>query len=74
MEQFCSRRCSMVSDELLTEHREGCMRKSCWNNYFLFRGSRGIQREPTEMYELVKRCNKILESTESKLHLVERFY
>jgi hypothetical protein len=59
--------------ELLTEHQ-----KSIYSDYVLndigiseIASERGISRQG--VHELVKRCDKILEDYESKLHLVEKF-
>lgn len=59
--------------ELLTEHQ-----KSIYSDYILndigiseIAAERGISRQG--VHELVKRCDKILEDYEKKLHLVDKF-
>ena len=59
--------------ELLTEHQ-----KSIYSDYILndlgiseIAAERGISRQG--VHEQVKRCEKILEDYEAKLHLVEKF-
>ncbi len=59
--------------ELLTEHQ-----KSVYEDYILndigiseIASERGISRQG--VHDLVKRCTKILEGYENKLHLVEKF-
>lgn len=59
--------------ELLTEHQ-----KNIYGDYILndigiseIAAERGISRQG--VHELVKRCDKILEDYEEKLHLVDKF-
>lgn len=59
--------------ELLTEHQ-----KSVYGDYIMndigiseIAAERGISRQG--VHELIKRCDKILEGYEEKLHLVEKF-
>ena len=43
-------------------------RQTCWSE---IAGEQGISRQG--VHDLIKRCDKILQDYESKLHLVERF-
>ena len=54
--------------ELLTEHED-----AVYNDMSLseIAGEQGISRQG--VHDLIKRCDKILQDYESKLHLVERF-
>ena len=59
--------------ELLTEHQ-----KNIYSDYILndigiseIAAERGISRQ--SVHELVKRCDKILQDYEDKLHLVDKF-
>ena len=55
--------------ELLTEHQQRVYEDAVYNDMSLseIAGEQGISRQG------VKRCDKILQDYESKLHLVERF-
>ena len=59
--------------ELLTEHQQNVYEEVVLNDssYSEAAQSFGISRQG--IHDLIKRCNKILEEYESKLHLVERF-
>lgn len=59
--------------ELLTEHQKQIYEDVVLNDYSFSEVAeeRGISRQG--VHELVKRCNKILQEYESKLHLVEKF-
>ena len=59
--------------ELLTEHQQSIYEDAVYNDMSLgeIAGERGISRQG--VHDLVKRCDKILQDYESKLHLVERF-
>lgn len=59
--------------ELLTEHQKQIYEDVVLNDYSFSEvaSERGISRQG--VHDLVKRCNKILEDYESKLHLVEKF-
>ena len=59
--------------ELLTEHQKQVYEDVILNDYSLSEvaASLGISRQG--VHDLVKRCNKILQEYESKLHLVEKF-
>ena len=59
--------------ELLTEHQQNVYEQVVLNDlsYSEAASELGISRQG--VHELIKRCNKILESYEEKLHLVERF-
>ncbi|HIR14483.1 MAG TPA: DNA-binding protein [Candidatus Choladousia intestinavium] len=59
--------------ELLTEHQQNVYEQVVLNDlsYSEAASELGISRQG--VHELIKRCNKILESYEARLHLVERF-
>ena len=59
--------------ELLTDHQKQVYEDVVLNDYSLSEVAeeRGISRQG--VHDLVKRCNKILQDYESKLHLVEKF-
>lgn len=59
--------------ELLTEHQRSVYEEVVLNDLSFSEAAQefGISRQG--VHELVKRCNRILESYEEKLHLVERF-
>lgn len=59
--------------ELLTEHQQNVYEEVVQNDLSYSEAAEmfGVSRQG--IHELVKRCNKILEGYESKLHLVERF-
>jgi hypothetical protein len=59
--------------ELLTEHQRNVYEEVVQNDLSYSEAAEmfGVSRQG--IHELVKRCNKILEEYESKLHLVERF-
>lgn len=59
--------------ELLTEHQRKVYEEVVLNDLSYSEAAEmfGVSRQG--VYELVKRCNKILSEYESKLHLVERF-
>lgn len=59
--------------ELLTEHQRSIYEDAVYNDMSLgeIAQERGISRQG--VHDLVKRCDKILQDYESKLHLVERF-
>lgn len=59
--------------ELLTEHQREIYEEFVLNDYSLgeIATERKISRQG--VYDLVKRCDRILNDYESKLHLVERF-
>ena len=54
--------------ELLTEHQQRVYEDAVYNDMSLseIAGEQGV-------HDLIKRCDKILQDYESKLHLVERF-
>lgn len=67
---------SMLYDfygELLTEHQKEIYEDFMLNDYSLgeIAQERGISRQG--VHDLVKRCDKLLNGYEEKLHLVERF-
>ena len=59
--------------ELLTDHQKQIYEDVVLNDYSFSEVAeeRGISRQG--VHDLVKRCNKILQEYESKLHLVEKF-
>jgi len=59
--------------ELLTEHQKQIYEDVVLNDYSFSEvaSEQGISRQG--VHDLIKRCNKILQEYESKLHLVERF-
>ena len=59
--------------ELLTEHQQKIYEDAVYNDMSLseIASDYGISRQG--VHDLVKRCNKILEDYEAKLHLVEKF-
>ena len=59
--------------ELLTEHQRGVYEEVVQNDLSYSEAAEmfGVSRQG--IHELVKRCNRILEEYESRLHLVERF-
>ena len=59
--------------ELLTKHQKEIYEDFILNDYSLgeIAQERGISRQG--VHDLVKRCDKILNGYEEKLHLVERF-
>lgn len=59
--------------ELLTEHQRSIYEDVVFNDMSLgeIAGCYGISRQG--VHDLIKRCDKILQNYESKLHLVERF-
>jgi len=59
--------------ELLTEHQRSIYEDAVYNDMSLgeIAQDRGISRQG--VHDLIKRCDKILQEYESKLHLVERF-
>lgn len=59
--------------ELLTEHQRNVYEEVVQNDISYSEAAEmfGVSRQG--VHELVKRCNRILEEYESKLHLVERF-
>lgn len=59
--------------ELLTEHQRSIYEDAVYNDMSLgeIAEDRGISRQG--VHDLIRRCDKILQDYESKLHLVERF-
>ena len=59
--------------ELLTEHQKSIYADAVYNDMSLgeIAEERGISRQG--VHYLIKRCDRILQEYESKLHLVERF-
>ena len=59
--------------ELLTEHQRRVYEDAVYNDLSLgeIAEEKGISRQG--VHDLIKRCDRILQDYESKLHLVERF-
>lgn len=59
--------------ELLNEHQKSIYEDYVYNNIGLseIAEERGISRQG--VYDLIKRCGRMLEEYEDKLHLVEKF-
>ena len=59
--------------ELLTEHQKQIYEDVVFGDYSLSEVAeeQGISRQG--VHDLVKRCNKLLQEYESRLHMVERF-
>ena len=59
--------------ELLTRHQRSIYEDAVYNDMSLgeIAAERGISRQG--VHDLIRRCDKILQNYESKLHLVERF-
>lgn len=59
--------------ELLTEHQRGVYRDAVYHDLSLgeIAEDRGITRQG--VHDMIRRCDKILQGYEDKLHLVERF-
>ena len=59
--------------ELLTEHQRKIYEDAIYNDLSLseIAEMQGISRQG--VHDLIKRCNRILEDYESKLHLIKRF-
>ncbi len=59
--------------ELLTPHQKGIYEDAVFNDLSLgeIAGEQGISRQG--VHDLIKRCDKILNDYENKLHLVEKF-
>ncbi len=59
--------------ELLTPHQQNIYEDAVFNDMSLSEIAevQGISRQG--VHDLIKRCNKILQDYESKLHLVEKF-
>jgi hypothetical protein len=59
--------------ELLTEHQRSVYEEVVLNDISCSEAAEDLGVSRQGVHELVKRCNKILEGYEEKLHLVERF-
>lgn len=59
--------------ELLTEHQRSVYEDVVLNDISYSEAAQDLGVSRQGVHELIKRCNKILEGYESKLHLVERF-
>ncbi len=59
--------------ELLTQHQQKIYEDAVYNDLSIseIAEMQGISRQG--VHDLIKRCNRILEEYESKLHLVKRF-
>ncbi|MCI5699863.1 MAG: YlxM family DNA-binding protein [Lachnospiraceae bacterium] len=74
MEKFVEQ--SLLYDfygELLTEHQKRVFEEVILNDYSLSEVAQDLNISRQGVHDMIKRCNKILEDYESKLHLVERF-
>lgn len=74
MEKFVEQ--SLLYDfygELLTEHQKRVFEDVVLNDYSLSEVAQDLSISRQGVHDMIKRCNKILEDYESKLHLVERF-
>lgn len=59
--------------ELLTEHQRKVYEEVVQNDLSYSEAAEAFGVSRQGVHELIKRCNKLLEGYESKLHLVERF-
>lgn len=59
--------------ELLTEHQRAIYEDVVLNDYTYTEVADEYHISRQGVHDLVKRCNKILEEYEAKLHLVEKF-
>ena len=59
--------------ELLTEHQKQVYEDVVLNDYSLSEVAQSLNISRQGVHDLIKRCNKILQEYESKLHLVEKF-
>ncbi len=74
MDQFLKQ--SLLYDfygELLTDHQREVYEEVVQNDLSYSEAAEAFCVSRQGIHELVKRCNRILEDYESKLHLVERF-
>lgn len=59
--------------ELLTEHQKSIYEDFVLNDLSLSEIAQDKEISRQGVYDIVKRCNKILEGYEQKLHLIEKF-
>lgn len=59
--------------ELLTEHQKRVFEDVVLNDYSLSEVAAELDISRQGVHDMIKRCNKILNDYESKLHLVEKF-
>lgn len=74
MEQFVKQ--ALLFDfygELLTEHQRRVYEDVVLSDISCSEAAQEYQISRQGVHDLIKRCNRILEEYESKLHLVERF-
>lgn len=74
MEKFVEQ--SLLYDfygELLTEHQKRIYEDVVLNDYSLSEVAAELEISRQGVHDMIKRCNKILQGYESKLHLVEKF-
>ena len=74
MEKFVEQ--SLLYDfygELLTEHQKRVFEDVVLNDFSLSEVAQELNISRQGVHDMIKRCNKILEDYESKLHLVEKF-
>lgn len=74
MEKFVEQ--SLLYDfygELLTKHQKRIFEDVVLNDYSLSEVAAELDISRQGVHDMIKRCNKILNDYESKLHLVEKF-
>lgn len=59
--------------ELLTEHQKQVYEDVVLNDYSLSEVAEDLGISRQGVHDMIRRCNKLLEGYEGKLHLVERF-
>lgn len=59
--------------ELLTEHQKSIYEEVVLNDYSLSEVAEGHGISRQGVYDMIRRCNKILAGYEEKLHLIEKF-
>ncbi len=59
--------------ELLTEHQRNVYEEVVLNDISYSEAAEDLGISRQGVHELIKRCNRILEDYEARLHLVERF-
>ena len=60
--------------ELLTEHQKSIYEDFVLNDYSLSEIGEDRKISRQGVYDIIKRCDKLLNGYEEKLHLVERFW
>lgn len=59
--------------ELLTEHQKQVFEDVVLNDYSISEVAADLNISRQGVHDMIKRCNKILNDYESKLHLVDKF-